>query len=484
MSDLKETIDNKLLYNQSNEVVKAVIQRELIRYYPRTAQSGIGLGSVMEFITPTDQVLDLASFALSFTLNIYGPIAADVNAADIANILDCIERVKITYNGQTLEEILDINAWNNLFLTMNSNEMFFKHEGSMLLKNTNQFINSNKPWAVSSGAGYEPAAMPGAPNGGASYPGMYVKSRTFSVPLSLLCNIAKMPNYLPIFGNEFQIQLFLTNDLRTVLSVAGTPAVPPAVNNVANTNFSISSPSLTGDVVVLESKYKRSLMNLMSSDEGIILPWTSFETNRLNAVQASTFNLQLHFSLSNALALVLMLDDKAGKIATSVDKWALVKQSYPLTDCTSNNRNNFDGNGRFEVICGSRYFTVPGAIQSQSELFVSATKCISSFLDIGGHSLMDYKTFTGNYVPQTDTTAANAVYGLTPLAVNLQKSLTSDYYSPCISDGITSSSNGASNEFMIRIQLNNSTTSQATWLTNIIHKRQLRFSNSTCIVEY
>jgi len=418
---VKDYVPDQLLFSRSPKILSYIKERRPQRVFPNGKLSGWTSNSVMDFEIRSDSLIDTQSAVLNFTVSFP---SADTF---ISSALDFIQSIRVFYSDVQIEEILDANAFSNLFLLYSANKTYLDSEGSTYLGLDNQFVD-----ATNSG------------------------SREYSIPLSLVLGCCRLSSYLPMMGNRLRISITLAPDAKVV----------SLCKNTSDT-YTLNQVSLTYDEVVVSEKFKKMIMDAMSSETGLRLAFTSQQVSTLNIGAVSTWYGRLQFNLSNVLSIHMLINNDVSK-ARQADKWILPCESFPLT--------NFS---KAFVRVGSTLLTPPDGIKSYLELFQNQNKTISQFNDLLGTGVIDYATLTGGYTPSASVTKAN--YGLCPISIPCDKIQGSD--ENLVNQGVSSS---GVNEFNFEISktAGNTFSQNDVALCSLVHKRAIVFQQGGINCEF
>jgi hypothetical protein len=207
--------------------------------------------------------------------------------------------------------------------------------------------------------------------------------------------------------------------------------------------------------------------------EGIRFPYVSYQTSKVQAF-GNMNNLRISNNNSNALSLHLLYDDSTTKNAVdTATNYRMYNQSFPLA-----------GFEKLFVRSGVKNYTPITGIVGHSELFASANKCISSFMDITGSGYLDMKTFKGTYTPAAALDKTK--YGFCPVSCSLEKTLSPDISidQDVINNGMSANQNGNTDTIDVDIECGSGVSSSAQFLYNIVHSRALSFKEGTVLVEF
>jgi hypothetical protein len=427
-----------LLYNGAPNIIDSVLERRPMRYQPknRTAVAG----DVIDFDISNDQFLDLGSAVLHFDLQMNVAAGTVDTGARIANAIDFIKQMDVYYNDQSVERVLDCNAWSNTFLAYSASRDWANSEGNSLLGLNNQATASRTATANA-----------------ATHNG----NRSYAIPMAYLSGFFRMKQWLPLVGNKLRLAL-LCEAAAQVISWQATAAGPYTLSNI----------SLVVDMLVVNQAYTREIQTAMVSAEGFRIPYTSFQTSHAAVGNTSDNYLRISNNNSNSLSLFILHEPVKAYIAS---KYLLWKQTYPLPlftvlRCTS----------------GSKTFTPTDGIKGFAELYASAEKCVNGPADLSGQGWIDYLTMTDTagtnlYSDLPNTTISSGNYGLTLLAVNLEKSMQVD--DSVINNGLDSHSGGADQFIDVQITTSAATIPTSTFLVNLVHRRALVFRGGAATIE-
>lgn len=440
-----EAVQSNLLYQKTPKVVKAIKERQsAVEYYPRGARGGYVANNVMEFDLKSDMCLDLNTVFLEFKLAITATTIANV---EIANALDFIKEIAVYYNDTELLRTPQCSFWSNQFLNYSANKSFLEGDMSIYTGSKSQFI--------------------GVDNVGA------LQNRVFAIPLGMLASFFNSPVLLPVFGNTLRIKLTLAPVVEAISRVSA----------VGDT-YTLNEVKITADTVVLKSDYAKELMSQMQSGT-IRMSYVALETGRLNLTASTVNNLKYLFNMSNLLSVFLARNEVAKKVLAggNANKHLLYNQTADTIRLMTN----------FKIRTGSQYLVNPNGIETPVDAYIETQKC---FGDIGlssidGKGVIDYQAYaTAEHVlanlnaNPSSTFAIRANYPASIIGVNCEKAILSDDdNSTAINAGLSSVSNGSTNE--LTIQYTTSTAPLATdeMLIALVHRRALVFENGAYTVE-
>lgn len=424
----KRVSASKALYSKSPSVVDNITTRDVHRFYPQTSRSPVPSDTVV-FEVSSDGLFDLQSGYLSFDLEFSG---ATASSCEIATTQDLVSKIEVHYNDQLVSKIDDVAAWSNTFSFLSCNKGWAESEGSVIgLKN--QIVDTDN-------------------NQGNS---------KYILPLCLVEPFFASSSFLPILGNKLRIQLVLS-DAKKVIVKADNAAATYQVKNL----------SLAMDVVQTTEAHRQKIIQMMKG-EGIRFPYVSYQTSKVQAF-GNMNNLRISNNNSNALSLHLLYDDSTTKNAVdTATNYRMYNQSFPVA-----------GFEKLFVRSGVKNYTPITGIVGHSELFGSANKCISSFMDITGSGYLDMKTFKGTYTP--DAALDKTKYGFCPVSCSLEKTLSPDISidQDVINNGMSANQNGNTDTIDVDIEVSSGVSSSAQWLYAIVHSRALTFRDGSVLVEF
>lgn len=432
-----EAVQSNLLYQKTPKVVKAIKERQsAVEYYPRGARGGYGPNNTIEVDVKSDMTLDLNTAFLEFRSVISGATPADV---EIATALDFIKEIAVYYNDTELLRTPSCSFWTNQFLLYNANEAFLKGDLSIYAGCDNQFIDRVcKP-----------------------------HNRSFSLPLGALAQFFNSPVLLPMFGNTLRLKFTLA-PINEALSL---------IKNV-NNSYTLESVKVCADTVVLKSDYAKELMSQMQSGT-IRMSYVAVETGRLNLVASTTNNLKYLFNMSNLLSVFLARNETAKK-ANVADKHVLYNQ---VADTVRDMTN-------FKIRTGSQYLVNPNGIETAVDAYIELQKCFGDvgLSSIDGKGVIDFQTFARSAYAVADLDAnpfgARDKYPNSIIGVNCEKAILSDDdNSTAINAGLSSVSNGSTNELNITYTTANAPAATDEMLIALVHRRALVFENGAYTVE-
>lgn len=260
-------------------------------------------------------------------------------------------------------------------------------------------------------------------------------------------------------GNKLRVRLTLAPD-NDVLSKKGN----------ADNIYRLDEVIIDGDTVVLKNDYRNEIIDAMKSENGFMISYVDYSTHKHSAVASTNQYIRQNWNLSNALSLHVLHSPDVAKNAVAVGtNTRLWCQSFPL--------NNFKN---LKVKSGSVYYTPVNGISNYQELFKSSEKTMGSLNNLEGVGVINFKTFVSdgyNVVAEPDSVGAQ--YGHTLLSCNLEKVLQADTDDSILNSGISSQSNGSSHIFDIDLETTGPLLATSTFYLNIVHRKTLKFSNST-----
>lgn len=427
--EYQEKAVSSLLFNTTPSLIKSISHRITETYYPRGPRSGYKTGESVEFDMVCDQCVDLQSFSLQFKLIVEGTTP---NNARISNAADVIKKIEVFYNDVVLSEPQDVNVWHNAFLFHNANESWMKTDGQIYMGLNNQFVTHD----------------------------VQANARVLSVPLNLVAPIFAINNYLPIMGNKLRVRITLA-PVNEVISKKGH----------ADNVYRLDEIVIQGDTVVLKTDYRNEIIDAMKSEKGFMISYVDYSTHKHSAVASTNQYIRQNWNLSNALSLHLLHSPDAAKNndAAVLLKHRLWCQSFPL--------NNFKN---LKVKSGSVYYTPVNGLSNYQELFQACEKTMGIVGSLDGIGVLNYDRFVlENYVTDNDPFAPAAEYGHTLLSCNLEKVLQADADDAILNSGISSQANGSSHIFDIDLETTSALLATSTFYLNIVHRKTLKFSNST-----
>lgn len=420
--EIQQVIPDALLFSKSPKLLSFVKERRQIRQYP-VGSTTFTEGQTIEFELRSDQLIDCPCASLVFDVSF--PTAT----TQIANACDFIKSCRLFYNDIEVEQVLNANTMANLFLAYGINKTFAESEANVYLGLTNQFVQASNN-----------------------------KSRQYSVPLSLLFGL---------FRSSQQLLPVLSNRIRMVFELESSARVINFCVNTSDT-YTLRNVSLIYDEIIVSDPFRKKLLDAVSSDTGIRLPFTSSQQQQLQVPSATNvFYGRINFNLSNVVSVHMLVDDNV-KDTRDASQNILNRQSYPLT--------NFD---KVYVRCGSQNLTPADGTRGYVELFQQQNKTLSCLNDFYGTGLIKYEDLTAGYTRAS--TIAGGSYGMCPVSIGCDKLVMND--DNVLGSGI--SSTGA-NQFDIELYKtsgNNFATTQ-TIICALVHKRAIVMSNRGVIVEY
>ena len=425
-TEVKSYVPDQLLFSRSPKILSYIKERRANRVFPNGKTDAWAQSQVMDFEIRSDSLIDLPSTVLNFDLDF--DISGGVSGASrISNACDIIQSIRVFYNDVQVEEILDANAFANLFLAYSANKTYLESEGETYLGLYNQFVQAD-----SNGA------------------------RSYSIPLTLVSGFFRSSqSLLPCMGNRIRVSITLATDGKVV-------SFSPSVSE----SYKLNKVSLTYDETVVSEKFRKMVMDAMMSESGIRIPFTSLQNTTLNVGAVSTAYLRLQFNLSNVLSMHMLVDNASAK-SREANKYILACQSYPLT--------NFS---KAFVRVGSQNLTPADGLKNYIELYQQQNKTISNFNDLLGTGVISYKDLVAGYTKAA--TVAGGAYGLCPVSIDCSKIVSND--DGVVNQGISSS---GVNEFNIELYKSSGTFSaDDVVLCGLVHKRSLVFSQGGALVEF
>lgn len=431
---------DSLLYLQKPSVIEAVLSREQTRFFPKTGSTGsYTAGSILEFELGGDQFYDFQTSNLSFSLSSF-------NAGGlIMSAIDAIDNINIYYNDVNAEKIDDVPTWAHALLYHNASQSWFNTEAKVLMGES----------TVSNQAGS---------NTGCS--STRTSPSTYVLALPLISGFARCKYLIPAINNRIRIVVQLAKNASDLVSFS--------TDNSAAT-FTLSNVSLQIDQVIVRNDYRQRVVEAMQSDIGFFIPYMSMQTNALALTVATEQNLQLPFNLTNALSLLMLVDDTGAKAdntggdATAYDgKWVARRESYGCPTFTG-----------LRVQTQSRLYTPPDDILSFAQLYKSTEQTQTTLMDLSSPGIITYAQLTGTHTPAA--TLSEAGYPFCLMGINLEKSVSSD--DSVLNDGI-SSVNG-NNIFYLRLRTSgNIVAANGVLRTAITHRRALSYARSGVTVDF
>lgn len=437
-----EAVQSNLLYQKTPKVVKAIKERQsAVEYYPRGARGGYVANNVMEFDLKSDMTLDLNTVFLEFKLAI---TATTIGNVEIANALDFIKEIAVYYNDTELLRTPQCSFWANQFLNYSANKSFLEGDMSIYTGSKSQFISVDNVGAL--------------------------QNRVFAIPLGMLASFFNSPVLLPVFGNTLRIKLTLAPVVEAISRVSA----------VGDT-YTLNEVKITADTVVLKSDYAKELMSQMQSGT-IRMSYVALETGRLNLTASTVNNLKYLFNMSNLLSVFLARNEVAKKVLAggNANKHLLYNQTADTVRLMSN----------FKIRTGSQYLVNPNGIETPVDAYIETQKC---FGDIGlssidGKGVIDYQAYaTAEHVLanlNANPSSAKGAYPASIIGVNCEKAILSDDdNSTAINAGLSSVSNGSTNELNITYTTSTAPLATDEILLALVHRRSLVFENGAYTVE-
>ena len=133
----QKRVPEMMLYSRSPSILEGVVERRTERFQCNGPRSGYTAGQTIEFYLTSDQLQDLTSATLNFTLDIAGTSSS---SARISNALDCVKNLNIYFNDILMESIQDVNSWSNTFLAYTATVGYMETEADALLGINNQRV--------------------------------------------------------------------------------------------------------------------------------------------------------------------------------------------------------------------------------------------------------------------------------------------------------------------------------------------------------
>lgn len=432
-----EYIPSELLYQKNPKILSYLKERRPVRVYP-TSTSDYRAGQLLEFEIRSDNFIDVQCAMLNFHLSFPTP------STKIANALDVIQSARVFYNDIQLESIENANSINNLFLAYNASRTWAESEGDVYLGLDTQYASTSRP----SGTG------------------------DYSIPLALVLGLFRsLSSYLPVMGNRLRLSFTLAPDAQVISRCVNT-----------TDTYSMSKISLVYDEIITESRFRKGVMDAMSSTEGLRLPFTSCIQQTLNLGTSNSFFGKLTFNLSNVLSLHMLLDDSAKDVREGESK-DQSGEDVPAPYTLSRQSFGFPGFDKCFVRVGSQNLTPADGIKSYVELFQNANKTISCFNDIHGSGLLKYASLTGTYDRSRRGDAiSHEDYPMCPISIDCSKmSGVSD--DAVVNQGVSAS---GVNEFQIELYRTSGSnfTSSNSLICSLVHKRAIVLSQGGCVCDF
>lgn len=433
---------DSLLYLQKPSVIEAVLSREQTRFFPKTGSTGnYSTGSTLEFEIGGDQFWDMQTSNLSFSLS-------GVNAGGLVmSAIDAIDNINIYYNDVNVEKIDDVAVWAHAFLAHNASQSWFETE-ARVLTGESTVVTASGSNAKCQGARASPS--------------------TYIIPLPLISGFARCKYLIPAINNRIRIVVQLAKNAIDLIAFS-TDASAAA--------FTVSNVSLQVDQVIVRNDYRQKVVEAMQSESGFFIPYLSYQTNALALQVATEQNLQLPFNLTNAMSLLMLVDDTGEKAlasagATADGKWVATKEVFGCPAFTG-----------LRVMTQSRLYTPPDDILSFAQLYKSTEQTQNTLMDLSAPGIVTYTSLTGTFASNDlAATLSEAKYPMCLMGINLEKSVSND--DSVLNDGI-SSVNG-NNIFYIRLRTGATNTVAASGVlrTCLVHRRALSYSRSGCTVDF
>lgn len=433
-SQYTEAVQSGLLFQKTPKVIKSIKERQNVEYFPRGARGGYGPNSILEVDIKSDMCLDLNTAFLHFQVATDGTSKAN---ARIATVIDCLHEFSAFYNDTELFRTDNANFWCNQFLLNTANKTYLEGDLSVYAGYGNQFLNKF----------------------------INPDTKYFAIPLGLLAQFFNQPSFLPAFGNT----------LRCRFSIAPVVEFLSLVGNADNT-FVLNDVKITCDTVVLKSDYAKALMDSMQN--GVIrMPYVAVETGRMNLAGSDKNNLKYLFNFSNLLS-VFLARNQTDKKKSEANKHVL----YCQTANTVRELKNF------KIRTGSNYLVNPNGV-NKVESYLELQK---AFGDLGlgsmdGKGVNDRAHYmdSGDYKVEADPAGANTgSYPCSVLGVNCEKVIQpDDDSSAAINAGLSSVSNGSTNELIITYETDSAVDAKDEMYIALVHRRALVFEKGAYVVE-
>jgi hypothetical protein len=432
-SQYTEAVQSGLLFQKTPKVIKSIKERQNVEYFPRGARGGYKQNNIIEVDIKSDMCLDLNTAFLQFTVKVEG---TNPENARIATAIDFINEVSAFYNDTELFRTGNNNFWTNHFLLHTANKTFLEGDLSVYAGYGNQFINKFV-----------------SPNG-----------KSFAIPLGLLDQFFNQQSFLPAFGNTLRLRFSLAPVVE-VLSLVGN----------ANNVYELNDVKVTCDTVVLKSDYAKALMDTMQN--GVIrMPYVAIETGRMNLAANTVNNLKYLFNFSNLLSVFLARNQTDVK-KVEAGKHVLYCQTADTTRLLKS----------FKIRTGSNYLVNPNGV-NQVEAYLELQKSLG---DLGlaamdGKGLVDRQHYLeAEYKVEADPAGANTdKYPCSILGVNCEKVIQpDDDSSAAINAGLSSVSNGSTNELIITYETTAAPSEKDEMFIALVHRRALVFEKGAYVVE-
>lgn len=425
-----------LLFHTKPSLIESIEERRVDRMAPSEKSDDFRAGQTLTMNLTNDQMVDPQSICLNFKLSQFLADGVTPSVGYINGAMDVIQKLSIHYNDILVEEFDHANYWANTFLYFSANKSYFETEGQSLLGMAPRYLDR-----------YLGATA-------TTTTGMHLNCGTagkdFTIPLALVSPFLRNKFFLPLFGAHLRITMVLAPNIEVLTRFA-----------VAGNVYRLNNVSFTYDSVILTPTYRQALIAQLRSEEGIRIPYTSYNTVTHTCAASGTNNIRFQYNLVNALSLFLLHNPVVAKTADAV-KWKYVSHSFPCPAGTFT---------KMDITSGSKRFTPNDGVKTFPELYASAEKCIGSLCDISGSGIIDRDTFEGAYAEDGDFKTCTA--GLCLFACNLEKTTEND--DSLINSGISSAQ--GLNTFDIRLETG-ATLGTSEWLINVAHKRALKLSGS------
>jgi len=433
MSTIKANVIgvSALTYNLNHRFIEAITDRTQMRELPKSNPGSFVPGNQLTFEICHEDFVDCSTAAIRFTVSVTDP------ANDrLACALDLFDHVITNYNGVNLEDHRYASAWSNNMVAREASQTWLKNEGLALLGYY--------------GPEYAPAVM---------RPAAHDNTRVYIVPLCLIAPFWGNEHCLPIVGNKVTIELGLNNQIPLVLSAMGDE----------KDSYSISNVQLLYDKVTVADKSRKEIIDAFNSNSGFLIPYLSYLTNEKQVTATTDHSLRVDWQCANALSLHIL---RRPQVERGDAKENCRSQTYPLDTFES-----------CEVKCGSKHFTPPRGIQGLTELWMNGEKTHLGFCNLLGSGYLNWKNFSqpsaGHPTVGGKTDADTAVYTMTPISINLERVEEED--NGVMNSGFNQKEQAPYFDVTIRTTQNLNATDK--WLTNVVHKRALKFANHQVTVE-
>lgn len=400
--------------------------------------------------------------------------------ASLNNFADMIDRVELYIDSQQVFSTTsrEISLIQNLLLMNEGSKSYLENEGKVHLGFNSQQINN----VIGAGelTKFDPNASLGADAnarraaalthaqfarfaGRGQLGAVAADSTRIHIPFfALHMALGSMDGYLPVLGSQLRMILHL-NDPKRCMSY-GTDT---------GSHYQLTQCRLFVQEVILSADYKASLMEQVSSPEGLSIHYWDVDVIAMSPVATATSHqFIVRNDHSNAKSLYFFDVDGAAAIPTPATD---VPRAYPsmrsrLGTIATTVRVE-SGNRLFTGINGS-----VGTMAHYNHLLRTAGHLADISADCGCLSNHYFRVGTGDI-------AANASRVFAPLGFNLEKATLKDTDSTIINAGLSATDPFVSRDIDVRIE-----TGAVAWDANwrlyavLLHSKTLVFSNKTISV--